>query len=145
MLSPGTETGHVWAVSAETGDDAWRHEQRAGVMSMVATGGGLVFGGDVAGNFTAYDDETGDGCGRRTSGRDQRLSRSLRRRRQAVCRRDDGLVGRVHNGAAIRAGVRPGADRPARVRVRAAVRRYSFASQATQSGIAQPLTGAFTP
>jgi alcohol dehydrogenase (cytochrome c) len=29
-------------------------------MSMVATGGGLVFGGDVAGNFKAYDDTTGD-------------------------------------------------------------------------------------
>jgi alcohol dehydrogenase (cytochrome c) len=28
-------------------------------MSMAATGGGLVFGGDVAGRFKAYDAETG--------------------------------------------------------------------------------------
>jgi len=26
---------------------------------MVATGGGLIFGGDVAGNVTAYDEKTG--------------------------------------------------------------------------------------
>ena len=28
-------------------------------MSLVATGGGLVFGGDVNGRFRAYDDKTG--------------------------------------------------------------------------------------
>jgi len=50
----------IWAVSATTGETLWRHEQRAGVMAMVATGGGLVFGGDVAGRFTAYDDATGE-------------------------------------------------------------------------------------
>jgi len=38
----------------------WKRELRAGAMSMVATGGGLIFGGDVAGNFTAYDEKTGD-------------------------------------------------------------------------------------
>jgi PQQ-dependent dehydrogenase (methanol/ethanol family) len=59
-LSPGTTNqGAIYAVSAGTGKTMWRHEQRAGVMSMVTTGGGLVFGGDVAGKFTAYDDETG--------------------------------------------------------------------------------------
>jgi len=61
IISPGTDqVGAVWAVSAETGKAAWKHEQRAGVMSMVATGGGLVFGGDVAGSFRAFDDETGE-------------------------------------------------------------------------------------
>jgi alcohol dehydrogenase (cytochrome c) len=60
MLSPGTNNqGVIYAVSAETGKTLWKHEQRAGVMSMAATGGGVVFGGDVAGKFTAYDDETG--------------------------------------------------------------------------------------
>jgi alcohol dehydrogenase (cytochrome c) len=60
MLAPGTDKqGVIYAVSAGTGKTLWRHEQRAGVMSMVTTGGGLVFGGDVAGKFTAYDDETG--------------------------------------------------------------------------------------
>ena len=29
-------------------------------MSLVATGGGLVFGGDVNGRFRAFDDETGE-------------------------------------------------------------------------------------
>ncbi len=29
------------------------------MMSLAATGGGLVFGGDVAGNFHAFDDATG--------------------------------------------------------------------------------------
>ncbi len=60
MLTPGTDKqGAIFAVAADTGKTRWRHEQRAGVMSMVATAGGLVFGGDVAGKFTAYDDETG--------------------------------------------------------------------------------------
>ena len=61
ILAPGTDqVGSVWAISAETGATQWKHEQRTGVMSLVATGGGLVFGGDVAGNFKAYDDSTGD-------------------------------------------------------------------------------------
>jgi len=61
ILAPGADKmGAIWAVSAATGETLWRHEQRAGVMAMVATGGGLVFGGDVAGRFTAYDDATGE-------------------------------------------------------------------------------------
>jgi alcohol dehydrogenase (cytochrome c) len=60
-IAEGTDqVGSVWALSAETGKTLWKHEQRAGVMAMVATGGGLVFGGDVAGRFKAYDDETGE-------------------------------------------------------------------------------------
>jgi alcohol dehydrogenase (cytochrome c) len=60
-LSPGAAgQGAIFAVSAETGKTLWRFEQRAGVMSMVATGGGLVFGGDVAGNVRAYDETTGE-------------------------------------------------------------------------------------
>jgi alcohol dehydrogenase (cytochrome c) len=59
--APGADKiGVVWAISAEKGTTLWKHEQRVGVMSLVATGGGLVFGGDVAGNFTAYDDTTGE-------------------------------------------------------------------------------------
>jgi alcohol dehydrogenase (cytochrome c) len=61
IIAPGTDqVGTVWAVSAETGETLWHHEQRAGVMSLVATGGGLVFGGDVAGSFKAYDAKTGE-------------------------------------------------------------------------------------
>jgi len=59
-IAPGTEdVGAVWAISAETGETLWKHEQRAGVMSMVATGGGLIFGGDVAGKIKAFDETTG--------------------------------------------------------------------------------------
>ncbi len=61
MLTPGNPNqGTIWAISAQTGDVLWKREQRAGVMSMVATAGGLIFGGDVGGNFRAYDEKTGD-------------------------------------------------------------------------------------
>ena len=53
------KVGTVWAISAEDGRTAWKHEQRAGMLSLVATGGGLVFGGDVGGRFKAFDDKTG--------------------------------------------------------------------------------------
>jgi alcohol dehydrogenase (cytochrome c) len=60
-LAPGTELlGTVRAISVETGKTTWLHEQRAGTMSLVATGGGLVFGGDSNGRFRAFDDETGE-------------------------------------------------------------------------------------
>ncbi len=61
QLAPGTDQlGTVHAISAETGATRWLHEQRAATMSLVATGGGLVFGGDVNGRFRAFDDETGE-------------------------------------------------------------------------------------
>ena len=61
QISPGTDqVGTVHAVSAETGRTAWIHEQRAATMSLVATGGGLVFVGDAAGRFRALDHETGE-------------------------------------------------------------------------------------
>ena len=59
-LAPGKDKmGSVWAISVETGETLWQRDQPAGVLSMVATGGGLVFGGDAAGVFKAYDDTTG--------------------------------------------------------------------------------------
>src|SRR5262245_32600087 len=60
-IAPGTPSnvGTVWAISVETGQTVWKHEQRAGTMSLVTTGGGLVFGGDVSGKLRAYDDKTG--------------------------------------------------------------------------------------
>ena len=61
QLTPGTEyAGTVRAISAETGETTWLYEQRAATMSLVATGGGLVFGGDVNGRFRALDHETGE-------------------------------------------------------------------------------------
>jgi PQQ-dependent dehydrogenase (methanol/ethanol family) len=60
QLAPGTENvGTVYAISVESGQTVWKMEQRAGTLSLVATGGGLVFGGDVNGRFRAYDDKTG--------------------------------------------------------------------------------------
>jgi alcohol dehydrogenase (cytochrome c) len=60
QLAPGAnQIGTVWAISAETGVNTWKYEQRAGMMSLVTTGGGLVFGGDANGRFKALDDKTG--------------------------------------------------------------------------------------
>ena len=60
QIAPGTDqVGTVQAISAETGALLWIHEQRAATSSLVATGGGLVFGGDYNGRFRAFDHETG--------------------------------------------------------------------------------------
>jgi alcohol dehydrogenase (cytochrome c) len=53
------KVGTVFAISVETGQTTWKHEQRAGMLSLVATGGGLVFGGDAVGQFRAFDDKSG--------------------------------------------------------------------------------------
>ena len=45
---------------SQTGKTAWKHEQRAGMLSLMSTGGGLLFGGDVNGRFRAYDQRTGE-------------------------------------------------------------------------------------
>ena len=61
QIAPGTDqVGTVQAISAETGAIPWKYEQRAATMSLVATGGGLVFGGDANGRFRALDHETGE-------------------------------------------------------------------------------------
>ena len=61
QIAPGTDNvGTVRAISAETGETTWLFEQRAATMSLVATGGGLLFGGDVNGRFRAFDQETGE-------------------------------------------------------------------------------------
>ena len=60
-IAPGTDqVGAVHAISAETGVTAWRYDQRAATTSLVATGGGLVFGGDANGRFRAFDHNTGE-------------------------------------------------------------------------------------
>jgi PQQ-dependent dehydrogenase (methanol/ethanol family) len=51
--------GTLQAISVESGELAWKHEQRAGMMSVLTSGGGLVFAGDVNGRFRAFDDSTG--------------------------------------------------------------------------------------
>ena len=60
-VTPGEDhLGTIQAISAETGETVWTHDQPAFTMSLVATGGGLVFGGDANGRFKALDHETGD-------------------------------------------------------------------------------------
>ena len=61
QIAPGTDqVGAVYAISAETGETTWMYEQRAATTALVATGGGLVFGGDDNGRFRALDHETGE-------------------------------------------------------------------------------------
>ena len=60
-LAPGADDlGAIYAISAETGEIRWLYEQRAATQSLVATGGGLIFGGDANGRFRAFDQETGE-------------------------------------------------------------------------------------
>jgi alcohol dehydrogenase (cytochrome c) len=55
-ISTGTDkVGTLFAISAETGKTVWRYDQRAGMMSSVATGGDLIFTGDTNGHFRAFD------------------------------------------------------------------------------------------
>jgi alcohol dehydrogenase (cytochrome c) len=61
QITPGVENvGTIEAISVETGRTEWKVEQRAGVLSLISTRGGLLFGGDVNGRFRAYDVESGD-------------------------------------------------------------------------------------
>jgi alcohol dehydrogenase (cytochrome c) len=54
-----TNVGSVYAISVETGKTLWRYDQRAAVLSLLSTAGGLVFGGDANGRFRALDQRTG--------------------------------------------------------------------------------------
>ena len=54
-----SKVGTIYAINAQTGATAWKFEQRAGTSSLMATGGGLLFGGDVNGRFRALDQNTG--------------------------------------------------------------------------------------
>ena len=59
-LAPGVENvGTIEAISVLSGDTEWKREQRAGTLSLISTGGGLLFGGDVNGRFRAYDQRDG--------------------------------------------------------------------------------------
>jgi PQQ-dependent dehydrogenase (methanol/ethanol family) len=61
LIEPGvSDLGSIWAVSAETGQVVWKHQQRAAVTSLFATASGLLFGGDTKGRFRAYDQTSGE-------------------------------------------------------------------------------------
>jgi alcohol dehydrogenase (cytochrome c) len=60
-ITPGAAgVGSIHAISVETGRTLWTYDQRAGVLSLMSTAGGLVFGGDVNGRFRALDQTTGE-------------------------------------------------------------------------------------
>lgn len=60
-LAPGAENklGVITAVNAVTGKTAWKFSTRAGMQSLLTTGGGLLFAGDAAGRFRALDQKNG--------------------------------------------------------------------------------------
>ncbi len=59
-LAPNkTTVGRLDAVSARTGESMWRFEEPAGMMSVLTTGGGLVFAGNTNRRFRAFDAATG--------------------------------------------------------------------------------------
>jgi alcohol dehydrogenase (cytochrome c) len=61
QITPGEENvGTIHAISVATGTTEWTLEQRAGMLSLMSTGGGLLFGGDASGRFRAYDQRNGD-------------------------------------------------------------------------------------
>ena len=61
QLAPNKATvGRLDAVSARTGECLWRFEEPAGTMSVMTTGGGLVFAGNTNRRFRAFDATTGD-------------------------------------------------------------------------------------
>jgi len=61
QIAPGeTNVGTIQAISVQTGKTEWKYEQRAGMLSLVSTGGGLLFGGDVNGHFRAFDQRNGE-------------------------------------------------------------------------------------
>jgi PQQ-dependent dehydrogenase (methanol/ethanol family) len=60
QMAPGADkVGTIYAISVETGKTLWKFDQRAGALSLVATGGGLIFGGDSNGTFRALDQDSG--------------------------------------------------------------------------------------
>ena len=70
QIAPGTDlVGTVQAISVETGETAWKYDQRAATASLVASGGGLIFGGDANGRFRPWTTRPARYCGRSTSAR----------------------------------------------------------------------------
>ena len=61
QITPGEENvGTLQAINVETGELEWKIEQPAGMLSVISTGGELLFGGDVNGRFRAYDQSNGE-------------------------------------------------------------------------------------
>lgn len=61
QFAPGANdnVGTIRGINVKTGRQLWQFDNRAGVTSLLTTGGGLVFGGDVNRRFRALDQMTG--------------------------------------------------------------------------------------
>jgi alcohol dehydrogenase (cytochrome c) len=59
MTGSGGNVGRLAAVAASTGEVLWNYDQRAALGSVLTTGGGLVFVGDMHRYFRALDAQTG--------------------------------------------------------------------------------------
>ncbi len=64
-VSVGSMGNYIIAIDPKTGKTAWRHKFRTagaarGASGLLTTAGRLLFGGDVSGNFVAFDPETGN-------------------------------------------------------------------------------------
>lgn len=57
--APGSKLGLLEAISVATGKTLWRYEQPVPLGSVLTTGGGLIFAGDLNRRFRAFDQETG--------------------------------------------------------------------------------------
>jgi alcohol dehydrogenase (cytochrome c) len=55
----GQNIGTIHAISVQTGKTLWKYDSRAGALSLLATAGALIFGGDTNGRFRAFDQNTG--------------------------------------------------------------------------------------
>jgi alcohol dehydrogenase (cytochrome c) len=61
QVAPGVEkVGSIHGIRTDTGRTAWKYEQRSLMLSLLATGGRLLFGGDAQGRFRAFDQDTGE-------------------------------------------------------------------------------------
>jgi alcohol dehydrogenase (cytochrome c) len=61
QIAPGQDNvGTLEAIDVETGVTAWKYEQRAAMTSVLSTGSGLLFAGDVNGRFRAFDQRSGE-------------------------------------------------------------------------------------
>jgi alcohol dehydrogenase (cytochrome c) len=59
MEGSAGKVGRLAAVSASTGKVLWNYDQRVPIGSILATGGGLIFAGDLYRYFRAFDADTG--------------------------------------------------------------------------------------
>ncbi|WP_336981645.1 PQQ-binding-like beta-propeller repeat protein [Altererythrobacter fulvus] len=61
FIAPGAgdNVGVIHAVNAVTGKSEWSWSIRAGMQSLLTTGGGLLFAGDAGGRFSALDQKNG--------------------------------------------------------------------------------------